>query len=75
MTDIKEDEQDRDEQQLFGFAFQQETIKIEETRVKTHNQRTVLPNGRVYQEQSYSTPNTPEQRNPEVQVAENSQQK
>ena len=40
-TDIKEDEQDRDKQQLFGFTL---TTKIEETRVKTCNQSTVLPN-------------------------------
>ena len=51
------------------------------TRVKTHNQSTVLPNCQVFQDvasvcqHSYSTPNTPEQRNPEGQDAESSLQK
>ena len=80
VTDIKEDEQDRDKRQLLGFDLHKETIKIEETRVKTHNQSTVLPNSQVFQnaasvcQRSYSTPNTPEQRNPEAQDAESSLQ-
>ena len=41
---IKEEEQDTDELQLFGFDLHKETRKTEETRVKTHNQSTVLPN-------------------------------
>ena len=43
VTDIKEEEQDRDVLQLFGFDLHKETRKTEETRVKTHNQSTVLP--------------------------------
>ena len=39
-----EDEQDIDELQLFGFDLHKETRKTKETRVKTHNQSTVLPN-------------------------------
>ena len=80
-TDIEEDEQDRDELQLLGFDLHKETTKIEETRVKTHNQSTVLPNCQVFQDaasvchRSYSTPNTPEQRNLEGQDAESSLQK
>ena len=80
VTDIKEDGQDRDELQLLGFDLHKETTKIEETRVKTHNQSTVLPNSQVFQDaasvcqRSYSTPNTPEQRNPEGQDAESSLQ-
>ena len=75
------DEQDRDELQLLGFDLHKETTKIEETRVKTHNRSTVLPNCQVFQDavsvcqRSYSTPNTPEQRNPEGQDAESSLQK
>ena len=34
-TILSEDEQDRDEEQLFGFALHKDTTKIEETRVKT----------------------------------------
>ena len=58
-----------------------ETTKLEETRVKTHNQSTVFPNCQVFQDaasvcqRSYSTPNTPEQRNQERQDPENSLQK
>ena len=80
VTDIKEDGQDRDELQLIGFDLHKETTKIEETRVKTHNQSTVLPNSQVFQDaasvcqRSYSTPNTPEQRNPEGQDVESSLQ-
>ena len=80
VTDIKEDEQDRDELQLLGFDLHKETTKVEETRVKTHNQSTVLPNCQVFQDvasacqHSYTTPNTPEQRNPEGQDAESSVQ-
>ena len=80
VTDIKDDGQDRDELQLLGFDLHKETTKIEETRVKTHNQSTVLPNSQVLQDaacvcqRSYSTPNTPEQRNPEGQDAESSLQ-
>ena len=78
VTDIKEDEQDRDERQILGFDLHKETTKIEETRVKTYNQSTVLPNSQVFQDaasvcqRSYSTHNTPEQRNPEGQDAESS---
>ena len=36
-----EDEQDRDELQLFGFDLHKETRKTKETRVKTHNQSTL----------------------------------
>ena len=74
-TDIKEDEQDRDELQLFGFDLHKETRKIEEVRVKTHNQSTVLSNCQVYQDtasvcqRSHGTPNTSEQRNQEGQRA------
>ena len=81
VTDIKEEEQDRDELQLFGFDHQKETRKTEETRVKTHNQSTVLPNCQVYQDTAsvcqlgHSTPNTLEQRNPEGQDAESPLQK
>ena len=50
VTDIKEDEQDRDELQLLGFDLYKGTTKIEETRVKTHNQSTVLPNSQVFQD-------------------------
>ena len=70
VTDIKEEEQYRDELQLFGFDLHKETRKTEETRVITHNQSTVLPNCQVYQDtvsvcqRSHSTPNTLEQRNP-----------
>ena len=80
VTDIKEDEQDRDELQLLGFDLHKDTTKKEETRVKTHNQSTVLPNSQVFQDaasvcqRSYSTPTTPEQRNPEGQDAESSLQ-
>ena len=80
-TDIKEDEQDRDEQQLFRFTLDKEITKIEETRVKTHNQSTVLSNCQVYQDTSsvcqptYSVPNTPEQRTLQGQDAESSLQK
>ena len=35
VTDIKEDKQDRDEVQLFGFDLHKETTKTEETTVKT----------------------------------------
>ena len=64
VTDIKEDGQNRDELQLLGFDLHTETTKIEETRVKTHNQSEVLPNCQVLQgaasvcQHSYSTPNT-----------------
>ena len=81
VTEIKEDEQDRDELQLLGFDLHKETTKTEETRVKTHNQSTVLPKCQVYEDmasvcqRNYSTPNTPEQRNPEGQDAESSLQK
>ena len=81
ITDIKKEEQERDELQLLGLDLHKETTKIEETRVKTHNQSTVLPNCQVYQDtlsvcqRSHSTPNTPEQRNPEGQDAESSLQK
>ena len=77
---LLEDEQDRDELQLLGFDLHKDTTKIEETRVKTHNQSTVLPNSQVFQDaasvcqRSYSTPNTPEQRNPEGQNTESSLQ-
>ena len=80
VTDIKEDEQDGDELQLLGFDLHKETTKIEETRVKTHNQSTVLPNCQVFQDaasvcqRSYSAPNTPEQRNQDGQGAESSLQ-
>ena len=73
-------EDDRDELQLLGFDLHKDTTKTEETRVKTHNQSTVLPNSQVFQDaasvcqRSYSTPNTPEQRNPEGQDAESSLQ-
>ena len=81
VTDIKEDEQDSDELQHFGFDLHKETRKTDETRVKTHNQSTVLPNCQVCQDtapvcqRSQNTPNTPEQRNSEGQDAENSLQK
>ena len=81
VTDIKEDKQDRDELQLLGFDLHKEISKIEETRVKTHNQSTILPSCQVFQDtasvcqRSHSTPNTPEQRNPEGQDAESSLQK
>ena len=80
VKEYKEDEQDRDELQLLGFDLHKDTTKIEETRVKTHNQSTVLPNRQVFQDaasvcqRSYSTPNTPEQRNLEGQDAESSLQ-
>ena len=73
---MKDDEQDRDEQQLFGLALYKETTKIEETRVETHNQSTVLPNCQFYQgmasvcQASYSVLTTPEQRIPAGQEAE-----
>ena len=81
VTDNKENEQDRDELQLLGFDLHKETTNIEETRVKTQKQSAVLPNSQVSQDtasvcqRSYSTPNTPEQRNPEGQDAESSLQK
>ena len=50
VTDIKEEKQDRDVLQLFGFDLHKETRKTEETRVKTHNQSTVLPNCQVYED-------------------------
>ena len=81
VIDNKEDEQDRDELQLLGFDLHKETKNIEETRVKTHNQSAVLPNCQVSQDaasvcqRSYSTPNTPEEKNPEGQDAESSLQK
>ena len=81
VTDIKENEQDRDELQLLGFDLHKENTMIEETRVKTQPQSTVFPNCQVFQyaasvcKRSYSTPNTPEQRNPEGQDAESSLQK
>ena len=77
---LLEDEQDRDELQLLGFDLHKDTTKIEETRLKTHNQSTVLPNSQVFQDaasvcqRSFSTPNTPEQRNSEGQDAERSLQ-
>ena len=49
---FKEDEQDRDGQQLFGFALHKETTNIDETRVKTHNQNTALPSCQVYQDKA-----------------------
>ena len=64
-----------------GFDLHKETTKIEETRVKTHNQSTVLPNCQVFQDaasvcqRSYSTTYTPEQRHPEGQDEEISLQK
>ena len=78
LTDIKEDEEDRDDLQLFGFDLHKETTKTEETRVKTHNQSTVLVNSQDTAsvcQRSHSTPNTPEQRNQEGQDAESSLQK
>ena len=75
VTDIKEDEL-----QLLGFDLHKETTKIEETRVKTHKQSTVLPNCKVYQDtasvwqHSNTTLNTPGERNPEGLDAENSLQ-
>ena len=79
VTDIKEDGQDRDELQLLSLDLHKETTKIEETRVKTHNQSTVLPNSQVFQDtasvcQRSYRPNTPEQRNSEGQDAESSLQ-
>ena len=50
VTDIKEDELDRDELQLSGFDLHKETRNTEEKRVKTHNQSTVLPNSQVFQD-------------------------
>ena len=50
VTDIKEDDQDRDELQLLVFDLHKETTKIEETRLKTLNQSTVLPNSQVFQD-------------------------
>ena len=73
LTDIKEEKQDRDVLHLFGFDLHKRNQKTEETRVKTHNQSTVLPNCQVYQDtasmcqHSHSTPNTLEQRNLEGQ--------
>ena len=78
VTDIKEEEQDRDELQVFGFNLHKETRKTEETRV---TKSTVLPNCQVYQDtasvcqRSHSTLNTLEQRNTEGQDAESSLQK
>ena len=75
VTYIKEEEQDTDELQLFGFDLYKETRKTEETRVKTHNQSTVFRNCKVYQDtasvfqHSHSTLNTLEQRNTETQRA------
>ena len=65
VADIKEDEQDRDGLQLFGFDLHKETTNTEETRVKTHNQSTVLPNSQVYAlvcQRTHSTHNTNEKR-------------
>ena len=78
LTDIKEDEEDRDDLQLFGFDLHKETTKTEETRVKTHNQSTALVNSQDTAsvcQRSHSMPNTPEQRNQEGQDAESSLQK
>ena len=81
VTDVGEEEQDRDELQLFSCDLHRETRKTEETRVKTHNQSTVLPNSQVYQDaasvcqRSHSTPNTLEQRNTEGKDAESSLEK
>ena len=78
VTDIKEDEQDRDDLQLLGFDLHKETTKTEDTRVKTHNQSTALANSQDTAsvcQRSHSTPNTHEQRNPEGQDAESSLQK
>ena len=81
VTDIKEEEQDRDELQLFGFDLHKETRKTENTRVKIHNQSTFLPSCHVYQDtasvcqRSHSTPNILEQRDTEGQDAESSLQK
>ena len=66
---------------FFGFNLHKETRKTEETRVKTHNQSTVLRNCHVYQDtasvcqRSHSTPGTLEQKNPEGQHAESSLKK
>ena len=54
VADIKEEGQDRDELQLFGFDLHKETRKTEETRVKTHNQNTVVSNCQVYQDTTSS---------------------
>ena len=65
VADIKEDEQDRDGLQLFGFDLHKETTNTEETRVKTHNQSTVLPNSQVYAlvcQRTHSTHKTNEKR-------------
>ena len=81
VTDVGEEEQDRDELQLFSCDLHRETRKTEETRVKTHNKSTVLQNSQVYQDaasvcqHSHSTPNTLEQRNTEGKDAESSLQK